>query len=71
MVIDYMDFINFSRWFAYFMHLFTKERDAKVEEIKKDLFSSLSSITSHDPELRKKNAIRILEIGVGTGSYVN
>ncbi|KAK3895893.1 hypothetical protein Pcinc_000501 [Petrolisthes cinctipes] len=55
------------RWFAYFMHLLNKDKNPKVEEMKSDLFSSLSSVTSHDPELRKKNAIRILEIGVGTG----
>lgn len=55
------------RWFAFLMYQLTKEKDAKVEEVKKDLFASLGSITSHDPELRKENAIKILEIGVGTG----
>lgn len=55
------------RWFAFLMHQLTKEKDAKVEEVKKDLFTSLGSIVSHDPELRKDNAIKILEIGVGTG----
>ncbi|KAK4304457.1 hypothetical protein Pmani_023580 [Petrolisthes manimaculis] len=55
------------RWFAYFMHLLNKDKNPKIEELKSELFSSLSSVTSHDPELRKNNSIRILEIGVGTG----
>ncbi|XP_063606092.1 thiol S-methyltransferase TMT1A-like [Penaeus indicus] len=55
------------RWFAYFMYMFTKEKDAKIEELKKDLFASMKDIVSQDPELRKQNSIRILEIGVGTG----
>lgn len=55
------------RWFAFLMYQFTKEKDAKIEEVKKDLFSSLASVVSHDPELRKDKRIKILEIGVGTG----
>uniref|UniRef100_A0A0P4WD28 Methyltransferase type 11 domain-containing protein n=2 Tax=Scylla olivacea TaxID=85551 RepID=A0A0P4WD28_SCYOL len=55
------------RWFAFFMHYINKATDPKIEELKKDFFSSLNSITSHDPELRKKKGIKILEIGVGTG----
>ncbi|XP_064087812.1 thiol S-methyltransferase TMT1A-like [Macrobrachium nipponense] len=55
------------RWFAYFMHLLTKEKNVKSEEVKKDLFRSLSTVVSHDPQLRKESKIKILEIGVGTG----
>lgn len=55
------------RWFAFAMHQFTKNKSIKLEEVKKDLFASLGSIVSHDPELRKNNAIKILEVGVGTG----
>lgn len=39
-------------------------------EVKKDVFGTLDSLVSHDPELRKQNAIRILEIGVGSGGLV-
>merc|ERR1712002_112740 len=35
--------------------------------MKKDLFASLGSVVSHDPELQKVGAIKILEIGVGNG----
>lgn len=55
------------RWFAFFLHQVTKKPSAKLEEVKKDIFASLGSIVSHDPELRKNKAIKILEIGVGTG----
>ncbi|KAK8394121.1 hypothetical protein O3P69_006365 [Scylla paramamosain] len=55
------------RYFAAFMDYFSRGSNAKVEEMKKDVFSTLSSCTSHDPELRKKKALKILEIGVGTG----
>lgn len=49
------------------MHLCTKDEFLPLEEVKRDHFASMSFIVSHDPELRKKKAIRILEIGVGTG----
>ncbi|XP_042210891.1 uncharacterized protein LOC121858506 [Homarus americanus] len=55
------------RWFVYFLHLFNSNGLGPFKEESKDHFASLSSIVSHDPELRKKKAIRILEIGVGTG----
>ncbi|KAG7158840.1 methyltransferase-like protein 7A [Homarus americanus] len=55
------------KWFAYMMYLYTKYEFVQFEEVKKDHFASLSSVVSHDPELRKKKEIRILEIGVGTG----
>ncbi|XP_069156275.1 thiol S-methyltransferase TMT1A-like isoform X1 [Procambarus clarkii] len=55
------------RWFAYVMHMCTKDVFVQLEEVKKDHFASLSFVVSHDPELRKQNAIKILEIGVGTG----
>merc|ERR1719376_1766702 len=56
------------RYFAWFMYVMTKEKSKKIEEMKGDHFTSMSSIVSHDPELRKENAIKILEIGVGTGT---
>ena len=48
----------------------TKEKQAKSEEVKKDLFRSLSTLSSHDPQLRKESKIKILEIGVGTGELL-
>ena len=56
------------RYFAAFMDFFTRGSDAKVEEMKKDVFKTLGTAVSHDPELRKHKALKILEIGVGTGS---
>lgn len=56
------------RFFAWFMFFMSKDKSKKIEEMKGDHFSSLSTIVSHDPELRKENAIKILEIGVGTGT---
>ncbi|XP_050696019.1 putative methyltransferase-like protein 7A [Eriocheir sinensis] len=55
------------RWFAWFMNMISSGTDPKSEELKKSFFSSLSSVTSHDPKLRKENKIKILEVGVGTG----
>ena len=51
------------------MVFFSKHSDPKCVELKKDFFSSLSSITSHDPKLRKDKKIKILEVGVGTGRW--
>ncbi|XP_069938060.1 thiol S-methyltransferase TMT1A [Cherax quadricarinatus] len=55
------------RYFAAFMNYFSQGVDTKVLEMKKDVFATLGSEVSHDPQLRKENAIKILEIGVGTG----
>lgn len=56
------------RWFAAFMEFMTKSLDAKTAEMKKDVFATLGSTVSHDPALRKIGALKILEIGVGTGT---
>ncbi|KAG7160119.1 methyltransferase-like protein 7A isoform X2 [Homarus americanus] len=55
------------RYFAAFMNYYTTQPNPDMDKLKKDLFSPLGSLVSHDPELRKNNAIKILEIGVGTG----
>ncbi|XP_068248931.1 thiol S-methyltransferase TMT1A-like [Palaemon carinicauda] len=55
------------RWFAAFCDSMSKHVDAKREIMKNDLFASMQTHQSHDPELRKINAIKVLEIGVGTG----
>lgn len=56
------------RWFAAFLNRFYRNVDAKMEEMKKDVFATLGSVVSHDPELRKTGGLKILEIGVGTGA---
>ncbi|XP_068248932.1 thiol S-methyltransferase TMT1A-like isoform X1 [Palaemon carinicauda] len=56
------------RWFAAFANWFNKDVDVKMQELKKDVFAGLSSCESHDPELRKSGGLKILEIGVGTGT---
>lgn len=56
------------RYFAAFVNYFSKSSMAKMDEVKKDVFSTLHTATSHDPELRKKKAIKLLEIGVGSGT---
>lgn len=56
-----------SWWFPWVMHICTKDIFPELEEVKKEHFTSMSSIVSKDPELCKKKSIRILEIGVGTG----
>lgn len=55
------------RYFAWFLCTMTKVKSERYEAIKKDLFSSLVNIESKDPQLKKENAIKILEVGVGTG----
>lgn len=50
------------------MHWFTKSMSHLSKELKGDLFKPLHSHASHDPELRKNKEIRVLEIGVGTGT---
>jgi len=54
--------------FAWFMDTYDKHMfKIATDNAKKNLFSSIKDIKSSDPELRKKNALNILEIGVGTG----
>lgn len=66
-IVQKIVFATQDRWFAYVMHFCTKDEFPKLEEVKKDHFASLKDHVSHDPELRKKKVIKILEIGVGTG----
>ncbi|XP_067140296.1 thiol S-methyltransferase TMT1A-like [Centruroides vittatus] len=40
----------------------------RLHPYKKELFSSLKEIISHDPKLKQRGSIRILEIGVGSGT---
>lgn len=56
------------RWFAAFMCWFTKNTAIKIKDMKQDIFSTLDSIVSYDPALRKTGGLKILEIGVGTGT---
>lgn len=56
------------RWFAAFMQMMTNQKTIKSDELKSEIFASIDSVVSNDPALRKVNAIKILEIGVGTGT---
>lgn len=55
------------RYFVFFFQfvpiLFVDREKPRIAAL-----STLSSMTSHDPELRKRGALRLLEIGAGTGA---
>ncbi|KAK8752536.1 hypothetical protein OTU49_006034 [Cherax quadricarinatus] len=59
------------RYFAALMNYLSQDEDAKMLEMKKEVFATLGSEVSHDPQLRKENAIKILEIGVGTAENMD
>ena len=44
-----------------------KQKDDKYEEFKKLLFEPMASLESHDPKLKEQKALKILEVGVGSG----
>lgn len=48
-------------------HTMKEDERALLKTIKEELFSTLKDLKSADPELLKKKALNILEIGVGTG----
>ncbi|KAF0292965.1 Methyltransferase-like protein 7A [Amphibalanus amphitrite] len=56
-------------WLFAFLTEYTMKEDerAMLRTTKLELFSSLKDLKSADPELLKKKALNILEIGVGTG----
>ncbi|XP_071521690.1 thiol S-methyltransferase TMT1A-like [Panulirus ornatus] len=56
------------RWYSHLVKMCIEINFVKLEKWKEDLFAGLESIVSHDPNLRKKKAIKVLEIGVGTGA---
>ncbi|XP_045594755.2 thiol S-methyltransferase TMT1B [Procambarus clarkii] len=56
------------RYFAWLNSQAIKMKYGPYEDVKKELFVPITKIKSHDPELQKENAIRILEIGVGIGT---
>nr|XP_027219670.1 methyltransferase-like protein 7A [Penaeus vannamei] len=55
------------RWLSALQQFSSTKPAVKLEEVKKQLFVGLGRERSHDPLLRERGAIRILEIGVGTG----
>lgn len=57
------------RFFPWLLNILTGLKSPEYQALKAKLFSSISEIESHLPELREKNALKILEIGVGTGKY--
>ncbi|KAF4517121.1 hypothetical protein B566_EDAN008880 [Ephemera danica] len=56
------------RWYAWFQEQITEPINKAMRNHKTDLFGQLKDIVSADPELRKNNKIRILEIGAGSGA---
>ncbi|XP_050740127.1 putative methyltransferase-like protein 7A isoform X1 [Eriocheir sinensis] len=56
------------RFFAAFMDHFNRSAHDQLEAVKRVNFASLRTAASHDPELRRMNALRVLEVGVGTGT---
>ncbi|CAL8101046.1 unnamed protein product [Orchesella dallaii] len=59
---------NRHRFFAEYFKDFPKFHNEKTGFYKKELFKPLHEIESSFPDLRKGNAIRILEIGAGPGA---
>lgn len=60
--------LNFYRYCTKYLTEFSERHDELIEPIKKALFADLSDIDSNLIDLRNKGLIRILEIGVGSGS---
>ncbi|XP_047482867.1 thiol S-methyltransferase METTL7B-like [Penaeus chinensis] len=67
-LLNYFKGDSLCRWLSAVQQFSTTKPAVKLEEVKKQLFVGLGREVSHDPLLREKGAIRILEIGVGTGS---
>ncbi|KAK3883853.1 hypothetical protein Pcinc_011850 [Petrolisthes cinctipes] len=59
------------RFFAWFNNKAIQMKKEDYEEIRRELFVSVPELKSHDSELRKENALKILEIGVGVGTNLS
>ena len=67
LVTDRMKMIR--EWYcSKYLKQFTELHEELIEPIKKALFADLNDIDSNIIDLRNKGLIRILEIGVGSGS---
>ena len=62
-------FFCYCRLFASFWNRAMKEYHSTMREMKKSHFDSMQRHKSSDVDLRKKNVLRILEIGAGPGAY--
>ncbi|XP_042871280.1 methyltransferase-like protein 7A [Penaeus japonicus] len=67
-LLNYFKGDSLSSWLSAIQLFNTTKPAVKLEEVKKQLFVGLGREVSHDPMLRERRAIRILEIGAGTGS---
>ncbi|ROT73649.1 hypothetical protein C7M84_007912 [Penaeus vannamei] len=67
-LLNYFKGDSLCRWLSALQQFSSTKPAVKLEEVKKQLFVGLGRERSHDPLLRERGAIRILEIGVGTGS---
>ncbi|XP_037773694.1 methyltransferase-like protein 7A [Penaeus monodon] len=56
------------KFFAWFNNQVTKMKNEEYEALKKEAFTALAAQKSSDPEYQKANALKILEIGVGSGT---
>lgn len=57
------------RFFAWIYAKYYAQHNAAVlAPFKRELFADMAQIVSHDPTLRARGVIRIVEIGVGTGT---
>ncbi|KAK4309558.1 hypothetical protein Pmani_018821 [Petrolisthes manimaculis] len=56
------------RFFAWLNNKAIQMKKEDYEEIRRELFVSVPELKSHYSELRKENALKILEIGVGVGT---
>ncbi|XP_076369607.1 thiol S-methyltransferase TMT1A-like isoform X1 [Tachypleus tridentatus] len=66
-VLKYNTYLR-TRWFAWFhSNIWNPVAEIFMFEMKREHFKGLQTIVSHDPDLRKEETIRILEIGAAHG----
>lgn len=56
------------RFFAWINNRFNDLKTQEYEDFKRQVFTCLKDMTSHDPKLQEEKSLRILEIGAGVGA---